>query len=135
MPTNVCMPYYEPGARLTADATAAVTGKRFVVISADRLSGPGLNNATDGGNIRVAPAGAGVRALGVAEYDAGTGTKVGVIATPGTVVPVTAGGAIAAGAEVQCDATGQAITLAAGKALGLCLSAAAGGADAQIKLY
>ena len=51
------------------------------------------------------------------------------------IVPVTAGAAITAGQEVQSDATGQAIPLAAGKPAGLAMSGAAAGADCQVKIY
>jgi hypothetical protein len=41
-------------------------------------------------------------------------------------VPVVSSGAIAAGAEVESNATGVAVTLASGRPLGLAVAAAAG---------
>lgn len=131
---NLCMPFYEPGQRVTCHAGAAVTGKRFVIITATRQSGPAVSDATNGGNYVVGPATAGVRAFGVAEHDAALNKKVNVITT-GAIVPVTAGGAIAAGAEVEVDAQGRAITLASGKAVGMACTTGVANADVEVKLY
>lgn len=136
MAANEAIPYYEPGGRLTGQATAAVTGKRFVMISAARISGPSpVSDAIDGGNIQVAPATAAGRVMGVASHDAAIGEKVTVICDPGTVAPVTAGAAIAFFEEVEVGAGGTAVPLAAGVAVGYAVDDAANGADAQIKLY
>jgi hypothetical protein len=119
---------------ITGRATAAITGKRFVDVSAAMT--PALNTSTDGGVVGFAPAGAGVKAFGVAVYDQPvTGGMVGVIGTPGRILPVTAGGTIAAGAEVETNASGQAITLATGKSLGKAVTAATSGNDVFIKLH
>lgn len=126
MADNECIPYKEPGANVTGQATAAVTGKRFLAISGD---------LTDDGSLRVAPAAAAARAVGVAAYDAAVGAKVGVIRGSKMVVPVTAAGAIAAGAEVEVGAAGQAVTHAAGVALGYVETAATTGQDARVVLY
>jgi hypothetical protein len=120
--TNVRV--YEPGRDITAQASAAVTGKRFVAISGNR---------TAGGNLAVAPAAAAGRVFGVAATDAAIGGLVRV-ARAG-VVRVVAAGAIAAFAEVQVGANGTAATLAAGKAVGFAITAAADAADAEIALY
>jgi hypothetical protein len=120
--TNVRV--YEPGRDITAVASAAVTGKRFVAISGNR---------TAAGSLSVAHAAAAGRVLGVAAHDAAIGQLVRVCR--GGVVKVTAEGAIAAHAAVQVGANGQALTLAAGIAVGYCLTAAAAGADAEIALY
>jgi hypothetical protein len=131
MPANECIPYKEPGSAFTFKATADVTGKRFVAPSGNRTGGPGLS--TDLANVyQCAHAGAGAHAVGVSKYDAANGSLGG--AHTGGIVPVTAGAAIAAGQAVQSDATGQAIPLAAGVKLGVCLNGAAGGADAEILL-
>lgn len=136
MPANPCYPYYEPGTRLTGHATAAVTGKRFAKISGDIQSGPGLSTATDGGNIRVATCGAGEKAVGVFGHDQASGQKVPLINGPGIVVPMTSGAAITAGQEVQSDATGRAIPLAAGKSNGMALSGVgAADTDVMVRLY
>src|SRR4051812_14984479 len=103
--TNVRV--YEPGRDVTAQATAAVTAKRFVAISGNR---------TAGGNLSVAPAAAAGRAFGVAKHDAAVGELVSV--ARGGVVRVTAAGAVAAGGAVQIGAGGTATTLAAGVAVG-----------------
>lgn len=120
-----CTPYKMPGADVTAQATAAVIGKRFVGISGDILAD---------GSLRVAHAAAGTRALGVAKYDAASGAKVGVFAGKGTVLPVTAGANIVAGVAVEVGTSGQAITLASGIAVGIAETAAVSGQDARIRL-
>jgi hypothetical protein len=118
---------------LTGRATAAITGKRFLDVSA--AVSPALNTSTDGGVMGVAPAGAGVRAIGVAAHDQATvGGMIGFVGTPGRVVVVTAGATVALGAEVESDSTGRAITLASGKSLGKALSAATVGNDLYVKL-
>lgn len=119
---------------LTGRATAAITGKRFLDVSAALTLG--LNTSTDGGVMGVAPAGAGVRAIGVSIYDQPTvGGMVGFVGTPGRVVIVTAGATVAFGAEVECDASGRAITLASGKSLGKALTGATVGNDLVVKLH
>lgn len=74
-----------------------------------------------------APAGAGVRVLGVpqAEFDAG---ELAGVATHGEIL-VEAGAAVAVGDEVQSDAQGRAITKAAGVAWGVARDAAAAAGD------
>jgi hypothetical protein len=103
-------------------ASAAVTGGRFVKISA-------TVEATDGNPV-VAHAGAGEKVFGVAMHDAAIGAFV-TVARPGDVMPVTSGAAVAAGAEVQSDANGKAITLAAGKSAGIAINTV-GAADATV---
>lgn len=140
MPLNECIPWYEDGDRVTAEATAAVTGKRFVNASANRLSGPmipgtpqiGASDPVDGGNIRAAHAAAAGAAIGVSSWDAAIGEKFDVLAEG--ILPVTAGAAIAAGQRVEVGANGTAVPLAAGVAVGVAVDGAANGADAQIKL-
>lgn len=139
MATTECIPYYEPGERFTGHATAAVTGKRFLGVSGNIQSGPGLNTGTAGGNISVAHAAAAAAIIGVSGYDAALGDKVPVLGSPGMVLPVTAEVAIAAGAEVQVGAAGQAVPFGNGAVngikVGICLTAATAGSDAMIKLY
>lgn len=140
MTSNLATPYYEDGDELTGYCTANVTGKRFVKIAANRqaggpnLVGGAITDSVAGGNVSVAQAVAGDKVFGIAVYDQTLGNLVPIYRAP-KVVPVTAGAAIAAGQEVQSDANGEAIPLAAGKAAGLALDAAAVGADAQIALY
>lgn len=122
MPTNEAIAYFDPGDDLTGQASAPVTGKRFVVPSgAKQVASQALANDTLGGNIPVAHAGAGVKPLGVSTYDALAGEKVPVMRGH-KVVPVEAGAAMTAGQEVQSDATGRAITLAAGRPAGMVLN-------------
>lgn len=78
---------------LTMTASGAITGQRFV---------------TPAGAV----AGAGVNAQGVAQTDAVIGDKL-TVDVLGTAV-VETGAAIAAGALIETDATGRAITKAAG---------------------
>lgn len=141
-PVNELIPFYETADRLTAQASAAVTGKTFVTVSGNRTSGPsipataqvGASDPTEGGNYQVAPPTAAGPVLGVAMWDAAVGEKVGVIRRG--VVPVTANAAIAAGALVEVLATGRVITATAGRVVGMCMSACSGpGVDAEILLY
>jgi hypothetical protein len=117
---------YDPGQTITGQATAAVTAKRFLAVSGSRAAG---------GNVSVAPATAAGRTCGVAGNDAAIGELVRVVRGNSRVVKVTASGAIAAGAEVEVGAAGQAVTKAAGVAVGYAITAAASGADAEISLY
>ena len=122
---NELVDIYKPGTDITGRASAAVTGKRFLKISGDR----------SGGNIAVAPATAGGRTCGVAKYDAASGAVVGIARGNSRVVPVTADGAITAGAEVEVGTAGKAKAKNSGVAVGYALTAAADGADAEISLY
>lgn len=124
---NECIPLFRPGSDVTALTTANVTGKTFVDVSAARDASTGL--------FKVATAAAAARAWGVAAYDAASGNRVAVICGPGTVVPVTAGGTIAFGAEVEVGATGKVVTLASGKAVGKALEAGTNNNDIFVRLY
>ena len=132
---NECIPIYRPGADITCQTTAAVTGKTFVNITGPLVAGnPSAN--TDSTLIRVAPAAAGVKSFGVATYDAASGARVAVIVGPGHVVPVTCGAAITAGAEVEVNAAAKAITKAAGVAVGRAVSTTtAADTDVFVQLY
>jgi len=131
---NECIPLYRPGADITCIAGGAITGKTFVKVSV------GLNPGNPSSNVdstlaTVVTNTAATRAFGVAVADAASGARVAVITGPGHVVPVTCGAAVAAGAEVESNATGQAITLAAGKVLGYAVSATtAAGQDLFVRL-
>ncbi len=124
---NECIPLFRPGADITCLTTGAVTGKRMVNISATRDATTGL--------FKVAHASAGARAFGVAKKDAASGARVGVIAGPGTIVPVQAGGTIAFSAQVEVGTSGQVITLASGIAVGEAMEAGTSGNDILIRLY
>lgn len=126
---NDCIPLYRPGADITAQTTAAVTGKTFVDVS-------GPVNPVDGTLLRVKPASAGGTAVGVAVSDAPNGARVAVIAGPGHVVPVTAAGAITAGAEVAAAAGGKATTASGAGAVGRAWSTTtAADTDVFVELY
>lgn len=138
--SNSCVPYYRPGQDVTVQATAAITGKRFVQITADRQAGPLLNTSSTGGNIMAGlpsasgAAGAAKACFGVASADCAVGDKVTTIRR-GAIAPVTAAGTIVAGAQVEVAADGRVVTLAAGIAVGMCVSGATSGNDAQIDIY
>lgn len=123
---DVCIPFKEPGQSVTGQTTAAVTGKRFLKISGDKLAD---------GSYRVAHADAAGRVCGVSEWTAASGAKIGVLRGPGKCVPVTCAAAVDAFEEVEVGANGQATPLAAGVAVGYAMNAAAADADAEICLY
>jgi hypothetical protein len=122
---NECIPFYEPGQRVTGRAKAAIIGKRFVNISGDR----------EDGLIGIAAATAAGKAFGVSSHDAADGDNVTVIG-PGAIVPVTATAAtIAAGVEVEVATGGKCVAFSAGVKVGVCVTACAANADAQIRIY
>src|SRR4051794_33245252 len=111
-PLNEAIAYFDPGDDLTGQATAAITGRRFVDVTAAKQAGSqGLSADTFGGSVPVAHAGAGAKALAVSTYDAAVGAKL-PLARGHKVFPVEAGGAIAPGASVMSDATGRAVAWA-----------------------
>lgn len=127
---NECIPVFEPANNLTVQASAGITGKKFVAISGNRQSD---------GTLTVAPPAAGGRVAGVSMYDVAVGKRGGIWRKRGMIVPVITGGAsgaLAAFAEVQVDNTGAVIPLAAGVAVGYVVDGTAGnGADALVSLY
>lgn len=125
---NECIPLHEVGP-LSCVTTAAVTGKRFVGVSA-------AANPTTGVLTGVAHATAAAKAFGVASRDAASGARVSVETHPGSIVPVTCSAAITAGTEVEVAAGGKAAALASGKAAGLAVSTtSATDTDLFVKLY
>jgi hypothetical protein len=125
MPANESIAYSDPGDDLTGKAGAAVIGRRFLKISGNKDVGSQAL-ATDGlgGNIPVihATGAAAEKPLGVSSYDQPTvGGKIPVMRGH-KVVPVEAGAAITAGAQVQSDGTGRAVVLAAGVTCGVVLN-------------
>lgn len=132
--SNYAMTYYEAAytQKLTVHFLAAVLGKRFCAPLGAYQSGPGLASTSEGGNLQTAgyPAAAG-RVGGVNMYDVALGGKGGVTRGKGTMIPVASGAAVAVGNELQVDATGRVVPLAAGVAVGLAHSAA-GGADIDV---
>lgn len=127
LPTNECIPLYEDGDRVTGVVTVgAVTGKRFVKLGATK---PG------GGNLQIAPITAGaIKPLGVASADCNVADTVTVL-TGNQIVPVTAGGTVTTGQQVEIDSSGRVVTLASGIAVGLACSDATIGLDCFVKLY
>ncbi|TSD48578.1 hypothetical protein FFI94_022200 [Rhodococcus sp. KBS0724] len=125
---NECIPFYSPGLDLTVQTTTAVKGKTFLNIN-------GALDPAAGTLAKATTAAAAGLVIGVASRDAASGARVPVIRGPGRIVPVTAGGAIAAGAEVEVGAGGKAVTLAAGKAVGRAWSAGVNNGDVAVSLY
>lgn len=124
---NECIPLFENAFEVTGQTTTAVVGKTFVDITATRDAATGL--------IKVGTSSAAGRAFGVAAFDAASGGRVTVIRQRGIIIPVTAGGAIAAGALVEVGASGRAVTIAAGVAVGRAVEAGTNGNDVFIELY
>lgn len=121
---NPCIEYYPSGRKVTMQAAGAITGKRFLKVSADRANDL----------IQVVQCTAAAKAVAVAANDAASGETLATFGV-GFIVPVTAGGTVVAGTEVECDSSGRAVALASGKACGYCVSGATSGNDAQIRLY
>lgn len=135
MANNDCIPFYEPGRRPTGLATSAVTGKTFVKIGASRAHPVGLQpDASNANIINVVPATAGVWAFGVAAFDAGVNSLVTILRGSGYIVPVTALGAITAGATIGVGTGGKATVWSSGVIVGYAVADAADGEDAQIAL-
>jgi Uncharacterized conserved protein (DUF2190) len=146
---NECIPYYEPGTRITGNAKEAVTGKRFVKIAAKTQSGPELSSTAEGSNIQIEHASAGAQAFGVSSHDAAKNEKVTILRGGAMVVPVFASVAMSAGEEVGVGADGKAVKavksseaeIKEGKgdykveAVGLLLDDVAEGGDAMVALY
>ncbi|OBK91487.1 capsid cement protein [Mycolicibacter sinensis] len=118
-------PLFRPGAEVTALTSAAVTGKRFVGLSATRDGFTGL--------VKVAHAGQGAKAFGVAAYDAASGATLPILR--GGIVPVTAGGSITAGDQVEVGTDGKAVKLASGVAVGQAIETATSGDDVFVALF
>jgi hypothetical protein len=143
---NDLIPYKRPGEDVTGYATAAVTGKRCVQISAAKPAGEKAEGivltATStggGGTYRVSlPSGAGANGgaakwiFGVAKYDAAINTLVGV--TREGIVPITASAAITAGQGVQVAADGTVVPQSTGVLIGYACDDCANGADCEVAL-
>ncbi|MBT2273883.1 capsid cement protein [Rhodococcus qingshengii] len=125
---NECIPFYSPGLDLTVQVTAAVKGKTFLNIT-------GAFDPVAGTVAKANTAAAAGLVIGVASRDAASDARVAVIRGPGRIVPVTAGGAIAAGDEVEVGAGGKAVKLASGKAVARAWSAGVNNGDVAVSLY
>lgn len=108
---NETRPLFRPGAEVTVQTTTAVTGKRFVGVSATRDTVTGL--------VQVAAPAAGSAPFGVAAADIASNT-IGLVQRGG-ILFVTSGGAINAGAEIEVGANGKAVTKASGVSVGVAL--------------
>ncbi len=126
-PVNECIPYYEEPQDVTCHCTAAVTGKRFVDVSATLSS-------EDGNLICIAPAVAGGKIFGVAARDQVEKGRV-IARRLHQIVPVTASGTVNAGEEVEVAAGAKATKLTTGKAVARALSTATDGTDLKVALY
>lgn len=130
MPTNVCVPFFKPGADVTGYLTANLGGKTFVACT----------TTSRGGQPHIAQAAAGAAAFGVLGHDGVTGQYIHV--NVGGIVPVLAGtGGVVAGQEVMVGAGGTAVphTVATAPAknvpVGYVVAGATAGNAAAIKLY
>lgn len=117
MPLNICVPQFKGGnPDETVRVTADVVGKTFGATSADIQSGPALTTVAlgtyDGGNLQAATCGLGIKPDGVFAYNQASGGVVPFLKS-GSTLPVTAGAGVTAGQEVQSDAAGKAVPLAA----------------------
>lgn len=128
MPLNTLIPYFEPGDRVSATATATIVGKTFVGIS---------GNLASDNTLQVATCAQYAKPFGVAEYNAASGTWLGVVREG--IVPVTCGASsLTAGVEVMSDANGCAVvwdTTVGHRPAGMCLNGATAASDAMIALY
>ena len=100
--------YEIPNMRFSAEAGAAVERRRFVKINADE---------------KGVQAGAGETVIGASMVDAAVNE---ILEIANGIVMVEAAAAIEAGAEVQSDADGKAITKDAGVAAGVAMTNASG---------
>ena len=125
---NECIPLFRPGQDVTVLTTGAVTGRKFVGISATRDVTTGL--------IKVAAPAAAGKTFGVAAFDIPSGGKGTVIRGRGTILPVICGaGGVAYDTEVQVDATGGVVTLASGFPVGRTVETGTAGNPVLITLY
>ena len=122
MATNPSRYLYQPGDEITALASVAVTGKRFVDLHSSGVIP----------NPNCKPAVAGTLAFGVASYDAAVGEYFTVLKEG--IVKVTAGEALTAGQEVEVGVGGRAEVLDAGTKVGTVVFDAANETDAWIDL-
>jgi hypothetical protein len=109
MPVNECIPYFEPNDRPTGYCVTAVTGKRFVKVSASPAGGfSGTENVQVSAIAAVTDI-----SYAVAGYDQPIGGQCPLIRGDMSV-PCTAGAAITAGTRLAVDSVGRVIPYVAG---------------------
>ncbi len=113
------MAYEETLKTITLLAAADFSASQFLAVKVDS-------------NGRAALAGAGDLAIGILQNDPDAIDKAATVGTEG-VTKAVLGATVAAGAEVQTDAAGKIITLAAGERVGICLTG--GDADEIQSIY
>lgn len=109
---------FDPGAGVTFNAAADITGGQLVAVSGNRAVTPTSESTP--------------KWFGVAGFDAKTGDKVTVL--PGGVQPITASGAIAAGDTVIPAADGKVAALGAGDATHAVGIALTGGTNIPVEI-
>jgi hypothetical protein len=123
MAMNECIPYYEPGGRLTVEAKVPLLAKRILKLGA---AGAKVNGKVLPADLATAPADIILGVCGFDQPDVGY-TTVAYSVGVGYVVPLTSGGAISVGAWVTAGAGGKAVTTATqADAIGRALSATTG---------
>lgn len=128
---------YDPGADITCQASAALTGGRLVGLPTSRNAGgpAGIVDSGDGLLVVGLPA-AGGGAFGVASHDAPINGRVNVMRPP-KVVPIECSAAVAISAELMAAADGRVLTRTAGNTvIGRALSVTgAAGQYVQVELF
>lgn len=132
MATNEAIPFYRPGEDITVKAEGAITGGRFVNISGDRTSGPGLSDTAEGSNYVASTASAAGQAVGVSNYDIAD-QALGTISSEG-VLPIIADGNLSAGDKVEVGADGKATVFGSGEVVGIAMTGALNDETAEIML-
>lgn len=128
---------YDPGADISVQATAALTGGRAIGIPAARNAGgpAGISDTGDGLLTAGLPS-AGGAIFGIAAHDAAIGGRVDALRAP-KVVPWECSAAVSIGAELMTGADGRCATRTAGNSvMGRALSATtAAGQYVQAELF
>lgn len=146
MPSNECITYVEASytQKITVNVGYAVTGKTFAgpLLGYQTAGEPGLAAdplATyDGGTLTVPAApSAGGEVSGVVNWDVAQHGFAVLTRGAGTVLPVTSGAAITAGANLKVDTSGRVVTATTGSVVvGKALSTVAGsGLDTVVELF
>jgi len=124
---NEVIPLFRPGQDITAVAGGAISGGTCVLWSAALSSTTGL------GSVVTATAAGPI--TGVAMYDAASGGRVAIGRGRGLVLPIIAGAAITALAEVEVGTGGKVVTKASGVAIGRALATGSNNNPVMVDLY